>query len=321
MNRREFIASSALLFADGSANIANAQSGPIRFIYPYAPGSGGDSIMRFLANRIGLALNENVIAENHTGADGRIGVRDVKAAAPNGRTLLFTPFGTMVLFPSVYADLPYDPFKDFTPVSQVVTYDFGLAAGPAFPGKSLADLEKWLKANPKLANFGMPGSGALPHLLPLKFAALIGVEIKAIAYKGAVPAVTEAIAGQIPLVCAPLSDLAAQHQAGRVRLLATSGAQRSPFTPDVPTFREQGYDVVGAGWYGIFAPSGSPPEMLAKITPVIRAAMLSAEGKSLSANLGLTPTATSPEELGAIQRADFERWAPVVKASGFTGNG
>ncbi len=318
MDRRMF-ASLGALTATGAFR-ALAQGSPIRFIYPYAPGSGGDALVRVLADQIGRELNETVLVENRTGVDGRIGVRDVKAAPADGRTMLFTPFGSMVLFPSVYASLPYDPFKDFAPVSQVVAYDFGLAAGPMFPGKTLADLAAWLTADPSRANFGMPGSGAMPHFLPLKFGAIAGVDITAIAFKGSVPALTEAMAGHLPLVCAPLSDLIEQHKAGTIRLLASSGRERSLFTPDVPTFLEQGYDIVASGWYGIFAPVGSPAAILDRISSIVVRAIRSEAGKSLALKFGFAPTGTSAAELGAIQKADFERWAPVVKASGFRGD-
>ena len=247
-------------------------------------------------------------------------MRDVKVAEPDGRTLLFTPFGTMVLFPSVYEKLAYDPFKDFAPVSQLVTFDFGLAAGSMTPAKNLGELAAWLKANPDKATFGMPGSGALPHFLPLKFASLAGVDLRSLAYKGSVPALTAAMGGQIPLVCAPLADLIAQHKAGAVRILGVSGRVRSEFVPDAPTVLEQGYDVVGAGWYGVFAPAGSPRAMIDRLNAIMVAFIRSEAGAARARQLWLTPTGTTPEELGAIQKADFERWAPVVKASGFRGD-
>ncbi len=321
MDRRDFLTGGvSALTAALCDRQAQAQGASIRFVYPYAPGSGGDTLIRILANDVGEKLGVSALVDNRTGADGRIGVRDVKVAEPDGRTLLFTPFGTMVLFPLVYEKLAYDPFKDFEPVSQLVTYDFGLAAGPMTPAKSLSELADWLKKNPDKASFGMPGSGALPHFLPLKFASLIGVDLRAIAYKGSVPALTDAMAGQIPLVCAPLADLIAQHQAGTIRILGVSGNVRSLFVPDAPTFVEQGYDVVGAGWYGVFAPARSPRDMIDRINGILVASIRSEIGTARARQLWLTPTGTTPAELGAIQKADFERWAPVVKASGFRGD-
>jgi tripartite-type tricarboxylate transporter receptor subunit TctC len=295
---------------------ARAAGANMRFVYPYAPGSGGDVLVRLLADDLQKKLGVTAIVENRTGADGRIGVRDVKQAEADGSTLLFTPFGTMVLFPSVFKQLPYDAFADFTPVTQVVTYDFGLAAGPMTKVKTLAELIEWLKANPDKGNVGVPGLGALPHLLPLKFAADAGVHIKAIAYKGTTPALTDVMAGTIPLVCAPLGDLVAQAKAGTITLLAASGKTRNAMVQDVPTFIEQGFQIEGAGWYGIFAPAKTPAAQIDKLNRTLVEAIHGDAFGTRARGLWLLPTGTTPAELGAIQKADFDRWAPVIKAAG-----
>lgn len=230
MDRRQFtvgVAASAGMFGAP----ALAADGLLKFIYPYAPGSGGDILVRVLADDLQKKLGISAIVDNKPGADGRIGAREVKHAAPDGNTLLFTPFGTMVLFPTVFKSLPYDAFKDFAPVTQALTFDFGLAAGPMSGAKTLAELTEWLKKNPDKGNVGVPGLGALPHLLPLKYAADAGVKLKAIAYKGTAPALTAAMSGETALVCAPLADLIAQHKAGAIHLLATSGRRARPTFP------------------------------------------------------------------------------------------
>lgn len=320
MDRRTFLIGGA---AGVSAGVGGWPGGPARaagtnmkFVYPYAPGSGGDVLVRLLADDLQKKLGLTAIVENKTGADGRIGVRDVKQAEPDGSTLLFTPFGTMVLFPSVFKELPYDAFADFTPVTQVVTYDFGLAAGPMTKAKTLAELIAWLKANPDKGNVGVPGLGALPHLLPLKFAADAGVKIKAIAYKGTTPALTDTMAGQIPLVCAPLGDLVAQARAGTVTLLAASGKTRNAMVQEVPTFIEQGFQIEGAGWYGIFAPARTPAAEIEKLNRALVEAIHGEAFGTRARSLWLLPTGTTPAELGAIQKDDFNRWAPVIKAAG-----
>jgi tripartite-type tricarboxylate transporter receptor subunit TctC len=163
----------------------------------------------------------------------------------------------------------------------------------------------------------MPGIGALPYFLPLRFGSMTDIKFEAISYKGAPPAVAEAMGGQIPIVSAPISDLVGQHQAGTIRVLATSGATRSPFLPDVPTFKEQGFDIEGSGWYGIFAPAKTPAATIAGLNKVVVDFMHSEAGKAQALKLGLVPTGTTPAELGAIQHRDAERWAPVIRASGF----
>lgn len=318
MDRREFLQAAAVAAGAAIATPALAAS-VLKFIYPYAPGSGGDILVRVLADDLEKKLGVSAIVENKPGADGRIGVREVKHAAPDGDTLLFTPFGTMVLFPSVFKSLPYDPFKDFVPVTQAITFDFGLAAGPMSGTKTLAELTDWLKKNPEKGNVGVPGLGALPHLLPIKFAADAGVKIQAVAYKGTAPALTAAMAGEVALVCAPLADLVAQHKAGAVHVLAVSGKKRSPYLPDVPTFVEQGYKIEGSGWYAIFAPANTPADVVAKLNKSLVQAIHSESFQQRAKSVYLTPTGTTSEELGALQKADFERWAPVIQSAGLSG--
>lgn len=319
MDRRQFTAGAATALAGG------AFAGPVfagdllKFIYPYAPGSGGDVLVRVLADDLQKKLGLSAIVDNKPGADGRIGVREVKHAAPDGNTLLFTPFGTMVLFPTVFKNLPYDAFADFAPVTQALTFDFGLAAGPMSGAKSLAELTAWLKKNPDKGNVGVPGLGALPHLLPLKYAADAGVKVQAIAYKGTAPALTAAMSGETALVCAPLADLIAQHKAGAIHLLATSGKTRSPYLPDVPTFVDQGFKIEGSGWYGIFAPARTPPETVAKLNKALTDSIHSPTFQERAKSVYLTATGTTSEQLAAIQKADYERWKPVIEAAGLAG--
>jgi tripartite-type tricarboxylate transporter receptor subunit TctC len=315
MDRRQLLigggTSLGVLYGDPT----RAAGGTMKFVYPYAPGSGGDGLVRLLAEAMRTKLGVSTIVDNKTGADGRIGVRDVKQSAPDGMTLLFTPFGTMVLFPSVFANLGYDAFNDFTPVTQVATFDFGLATGTMTTAKTLAELVAWMKSNPDQSNVAIPGLGALPHLLPLKFAMDSGTKIQPVPYKGTMPALTSVIAGQVPLVCAPLGDLVTQAKAGSIRLLAVSGKDRSAFAPDVPTFIEQGYQISGSGWYAIFAPAKTPVAEVETLNKALVDSIRSSEFQERARSLWLAPTGTTPAELGVIQKEDFERWAPVVKAA------
>ncbi len=319
MHRRDFLVAAAAIASGLCGPLARAAGGTLKFIYPYAPGSGGDVLARLLAQDMQKALGVSAIVENKPGADGRIGVHEVQHAKPDGMTLLFTPFGTMVLFPTVFKNLPYDAFKDFEPITQVVTYDFGLAAGPMTNARTLAQLVEWLKKNPDKANVGVPGLGALPHLLPLKFAADTNTKIEAIPYKGTAPALTATMGGQIALVCAPLGDLVAQAKAGTIKLLAASGKTRNALVPDVPTFIEQGYDISGSGWYGMFAPSRTPAAEVARLNEALVASIQSKEFQARARSLWLTPTGTTPVQLAAIQKQDFEQWAPVIRAAGLAG--
>ena len=316
MDRRKFLAGAAVLIGSNGPSLA---ASTIRFVYPYAAGSGGDTLCRLLAEKVSQSLGITAIVDNKTGADGRIGVREVKNSQPDGSTLLFTPFGTMVLLPTVFKDLGYDAFSDFAPVTQVLTFDFGLAAGPMSGAKTLQELVEWLKKNPHKSDVAVPALGTLPHLLPLKFARESGTEIQAIAFKGIAPSLTAALGGQVALVCAPVADLIEQHKAGKLHLLAVSGKTRSKDAADVPTFVEQGYQIEGDGWYGIFAPAHTPPDVVTKMNRALVEAVRSQEFQQRAKAQYFTPTGTTPAELGSIQKRDFERWAPVIVAAGLAG--
>jgi tripartite-type tricarboxylate transporter receptor subunit TctC len=296
---------------------AHAQDQPIRIIFPFAAGGSGDGLARLIADKMRAGLNRPVIVESRTGASGRIGVQAVKSAAPDGNTLLITPIAPMAIYQSVYASLDYDPIADFIPLSQVVTFDFGVAVGPQITAASLKDLVAWAKANPTQANYGIPAAGSLPHFLGVMFGRTAGLDLRAVPYRGSAAALTDLVGGQIAMVFTTTSDLAEMHKGKRIRMLATSDRARSPFVPEVPTFREAGYDLEATGWYGMFAPAKTPPDVVERLNKAIVAAVRLPEVQERLRALGLQPTGTSAKEFAEIQKNDAARWAPHVKASGF----
>jgi tripartite-type tricarboxylate transporter receptor subunit TctC len=314
------IGSLAALFTGLAIVPAHAQVGdqPVRIIFPFAPGGSGDALARHIAEHVRIALNQPVIVENRTGAQGRIGVQAVKSAAPDGKTLLLTPVAPMSVYNHVYKALGYDPVADFEPVSQVATFDFALAVGPQVPVKTLKELVAWVKANPAQGNYGTPAAGTLPHFFAVSFAKTAGLDLRHVGYRGSAAALTDLMGGQISIVVTTTSDLLEQHKTGRIKVLATSSKARSPFLPAIPTFREAGYDIEGSGWYGIYVPAKTPAEIVAKLNAAIVAAMQSPEIKDKLLAFGLVPTGTPAAELRQIQAEDSELWAPAVKGSGFT---
>jgi tripartite-type tricarboxylate transporter receptor subunit TctC len=297
---------------------APAQEQPVRIIYPFAAGGSGDGLTRLIGDKMRAALNRNVIVENRTGAAGRPGVMAVKNAAPDGGTLLITPIAPMAVYQHVYKNLEYDPIRDFAAVSQIATFDFALAVGPKVPVQSLRELVAWVKADPARASFGSPGAGTLPHFFGLLFGRAAGIELRHAPYKGSAAILVDLAAGHVPMAITTLSDLAEIHKAGRVRILATSGAERSAFVPDVPTFREAGFDIQGTSWYGAFVPARTPRDTVDRLSTVMAAAVRMGDVRERFLGWGLQPTGTSAAEFAAIQKADSERWAAGVKASGFT---
>jgi tripartite-type tricarboxylate transporter receptor subunit TctC len=290
---------------------------PIRIIFPFAPGGSGDTVARLIASKMSDALQRPVIVENRTGADGRIGVRAVKEAAPDGDTLLLTPIAPMAIYQHVYAHLDYDPIADFAPLSQLGTFDFGIAVGPQLNVKTLKDLVDWAKANPSDANYAIPGAGTLPHFLGTMFGRTAGIDLRAVPYHGSAAGLTDLVAGHIPIEITTTADLVQMAEAGRIRVLATSNAGRSPFLPNVPTLREAGYNLIATGWYGMFAPGKTPPDVIAKLNTIIVAAVRSPDVEHRLLAFGLQPTGTSAAAFADIQKDDSEKWAPAVKASGF----
>ena len=319
MRRRQFLqlalpAAAALLPRRTLAQVVDA---PIRIVFPYAAGGSGDTLARLVADKMRVALGRPVIVEDRAGGAGRIGVTQVKNAAPTGDTLLLTPIATMAVYQYVYKSLGYDPFTDFAAVSQLAAFDFALVVGAQVPAQSLKELVAWVKADPVRAVYGGPGTGDLPHFLGVLFARAAGLNLRHVAYRGSANAIVDLAAGQIPMLIVPLSDVIAMQKDKRVRILASSGDARSPFAPDVPTFREQGYDIEGSSWYAAFAPAKTPAATIDKLSAVMAAAVRQPDVVERLRAFGLVPTGTTAAELGAIQKADAARWSTAVRLSGF----
>ena len=315
-----WLACAAAVLWSISAPPASAQVGeqPVRIIFPFTAGGSGDALARHIAEHLRNALNQPVIVENRTGAQGRLGVQAVKTAAPDGKTLLLTPIAPMSVYQHVYKDLQYDPVADFEPVSQVATFDFALAVGPQVPAKSLKELVAWVKSNPDKGNYGTPAAGTLPHFFAVSFAKAAKLDLRHVGYRGSAAALTDLIGGQITMVVTTTSDVLEQHKSDRIRVLATSSKARSPFLPKIPTFKEAGYNIEGSGWYAVYVPAKTPAAMISKLNKAIVAAVQSPPVKEKLLAFGLVPTGTTAAELRKIQAADSKLWAPAVKDSGFT---
>jgi tripartite-type tricarboxylate transporter receptor subunit TctC len=301
------------------ADPGNAQGSEstIRIVIPYSAGGVGDMAARMIADSMRTRLNRTVIVENKPGAAGRLGVQSVKDAPADGTVLLFTPIAPMALFPHVYDNLAYDPARDFQPISQVGTFDLGVAVGANVPAKDLKELVEWLKSHPDQAAYGTPAAGSLPHFFAVLFSRYTGIDLRHVAYKGNPQAITDLIGGHLPMHFTSTQDLVEGHRAGRIRVLATSGRARSTALPEVPTFVESGYDIRGEGWHGIYVPAKTPADIVAQLNRAVVEAVRMDEFSKRLTPLGVQPTGTSAEEFSRIQKSDSDLWGPVVKASGF----
>lgn len=245
-----------------------AQSGVIKIIVGYPPGATSDALTRVLAEAMAKRLNQPVIVENKAGAGGIIGNQVVKAAIADGTTLLMTPVATMSIFPHSYgAQLTYDPFKDFVPVAHLSNFQVGLGIGINVPAKTLKEYVAWVKTDPeKNAFYGSAAAGSIPHFFGVMFADSAGIKLQHVPYRGTAPSMLALAAGEIAALSTVVADIQSLVDGNKARLLAVAGESRSPKFPDVPTFREQGYDLVATPWYGLFAPAGTPPAIVERLS-------------------------------------------------------
>jgi tripartite-type tricarboxylate transporter receptor subunit TctC len=224
-----------------------------------------------------------------------------------------------VIIPIVFKHVGYDPAKDLAPVAQVARFEYALAVASGHPARDLAGFVAWARANPKEANFGTAGAGSVPHFLGMMLAKTSGIELTHIPYKGVTSLDAELLGGRIPAGVSALSDFVPLHRAGKLRILATASARRSPLVPAVPTFREQGYPSVEAvGWHGVYAPAGTPRAAIDQLSGAIVDALRTAALREKLLSVGIEPTGTTPEGLAAIMAADTAHWREIVKATGFT---
>ncbi|MBC5763032.1 Bug family tripartite tricarboxylate transporter substrate binding protein [Ramlibacter albus] len=308
------VTSSAAVVASAFPFNASAQDRTIRLVVSYPAGGIADIATRLIGKRLSGATGQPVIVDNRAGASGRVATQFVRRAPPDGLTLLMTNIATMVIGPSVWKSPGFDPVADFIPVSHVIEYELAYAAAPNAPVNNLKDYISWVRTDPKNASFGSPAVGGLAHFLGLEFARSIKVDLTHIGYKGSAPLTNDLMSSQVP---AGIDTLDAQVRARGAKILATAGARRSPYLPQVPTFAELGYpDVKGAGWFGFFAPAKTPASLVQSLAKEIAEAAKDPEVVERLKAIFYTPTGTTPAEFERIIKADRDKWVPLIKASG-----
>ncbi len=319
MKRRPFLFGTAAGLAAAPALLhAQADKPPIRILVGFPPGGSADVIARLLAERMREGLGGQQLAvDNKPGAAGRIAIDLLKNSAPDGQTLMVMPSGPVVLFPHVFKKLSYDAQKDLAPVSQLASFQFAIVSGPKSDVKNIAEMMAKVKTDPAGATYGTSGNGTVPHFLGVMLGEAAGVSLQHVPYQGGAPAMTALLGGHIGYNVDVLSESLEQHRAGKVRILAVTGAQRSPLVPDVPTLREQGVALDASAWFAMYGPAGLPRETAGRLQQAAAAAIRDATVQQRFAALGLEPIGSTPEQLAAVQRADFLKWAAPVKATGY----
>jgi tripartite-type tricarboxylate transporter receptor subunit TctC len=303
------------------AGASSAQDKTLRIVLGYPPGASSDMLSRLLADRMRPLLGQAVIVENKPGGGGIVGNETVKAAPPDGSTILLTPIATMAAFPHSHGSaLRYDPFKDFEPVAHLTNFQLSLLLNSELPAKNIAEYIALVKKDPRLGDYASAAAGSLPHYFGVLFAKAAGIEMTHIPYKGTGPALQALAGGEIKAAMFVLSDALTLVRSGKARVVAVSGGVRSGLAPDVPTFKELGFNIEGNGWYALFAPAKTPKDVIDRYAKAATEVIRSADMKQRLEQMGLEPTGLGPAELGAILKADYDKWGPVIRASGFKPN-
>jgi tripartite-type tricarboxylate transporter receptor subunit TctC len=289
----------------------------IRFIVTFPPGGSSDLIARALAPALAERLRQPILVENRPGAGGNIGMDLVAKAAPDGYTMGLGAAGALAANVSLYAKMPYDPVKDFAPVSNVAFVPFFLIAHPSLPANNLQELVALASAKPGQLMLGYGGNGTAMHLSGELFKLMAKVQLVNVPYKGSGPAAVDTVAGQLPLAMVDVASAIAQVKAGRLKALAVTSRTRVSAAPDVPTFAESGLpDYEATGWFGVVMPAGTPVEIVGRMNAELVTALKRQEIRERVLAAGAEASPSTPEEFGALIRSEIVKWGEVVRASG-----
>lgn len=307
------IAIAAFLPPDASAQGYPVK--PIRLIVPFAPGGPNDVVGRVIAQKVSEQIGQPIVVDNRAGAGGAIGTATVGTASPDGYTLLISGTSSLAINPSLYKKLPYDPIKDFTPVSLVGTAPSLLAMHPSVPVRSVQDLIALARSKPGQINYASGGIGSAPHLAGELLNSMARIKMVHIPFKGGGPSLTGLMSGQADLFMGGMSAVIPPVRSGRLRGIAVTSLKRSQFIPDLPTIAETlpGYDVVN--WYAIFAPAATPKEIVTRLNHEIVKAMASADVRKRFTDLATDAASSTPEALAAYHRSELKKWADVIKTA------
>lgn len=287
---------------------------PLRIVVGFPPGGSADILARLIANA--LRDDYSAIVDNKAGAGGRIALSFVKTAKPDGQTVIVLPSGPMVLFPHVYKKLDYDAVKDFTPISQIARFQFGVVSGPATKAKNIADMVSKTKNDPTSASYGTPGAGTLPHFMGVLLEQSTGMSLNHVPFQGGAPANNALLGGHIGYKFDVVSETAEMHHSGKARIIAVTGPQRDPQVPDVPTLKESGVNMEATAWFAMYGPAGMKGEALNKLESAMMKMLRDPAMKEKLIKLGYEPIGSNGVDLAAAQKVDLARWEKPIKATG-----
>jgi tripartite-type tricarboxylate transporter receptor subunit TctC len=318
---RRRMAAAAVFAALGLAGVsAGAQeypSRPIKLVVPFAAGGGSDIVARTVAQKLAESLGQPVVVENKPGAGGNIGTDQVAKAPPDGYTIVMGVFGPIAVNPSLFSKLPYDPIRDFEPITQAVTVTNMLAVHPSVPASTVAELIEYGRKNPGKLASATGGTGTAGHMASELFKSMTKLDMAVIPYKGAAPAVNDVLGGQVPMTFEALLSTLPHVKAGKLKAIAVTTSTRSSLLPNVPTIAEaglKGYDA--NNWYGFLAPAHTPKPVIDKLNREMVKVLALPDVKEKLAGVGAEPVGNSPQEFAAVIRADVAKWKRIVQETG-----
>ena len=305
---------SSLVFASGAALAQAYPDHPVRIIVPFPPGGPADVLARLVGDKLAQSLGKPFVVENKAGAGGNIGMEQGARAAPDGYTLILAPVGNLTVAPALYASLPYDPAKDFAPITVIASVPNVLIVHPSVPAKSVAELVALAKAKPGSLNYASPGNGSIPHLAGELFKRMAGIDIVHIPFNGVAPASNAVLSGNVQMFFAQSSAALPQWRAGKVVALGVATPKRIAAAPDLPTIAEQGFPGFDAtSWYALVAPAGTPLAVIDRLHAEIVRALAEPDVRERIAGLGAEPVGNTPAEFAMMQRAEALRWTRLAK--------
>ena len=318
MNQALRCAAAAALLSAAAAGAAHAQGDypnkPIRFIVPFPPGGGTDIVSRLVVNKMTETLGWRIVIDNRGGAGGSVGMEAAANSAPDGYTLVMGQTSNLAVNPSLYAKLPYQPLRDFSPVSLVSMIPITFMVSAKSPYKTVGDLVNAAKAKPGHVTFATTGNGTIGHLTGELLQRRAGVKLNHVPYKGSLQAFPDLLGGRIDLFLASLETAIPQVKAGTIRVLAVTSLQRAPAMPDVPTVAESGVpDFVVTTWFGFLAPAGTPKAIVNRLNAEIVSILSDAHVRAALDRAGLMPESSTPEQFGRLIRTEKDRWSKIIK--------
>src|SRR5471032_2619597 len=309
----------ALQCVAASAFAADYPSKPIRLVVPYAPGGGADGVARIIAKKMSENIGQPIVIDNKGGAGSILGTDIVAKAEPDGYTLLLGQSGPISINPAIYKNLPYDPVKDFAPISMTTDYPYILVVNPDLPVKSLQEFVALAKSTPGALNYGSTGVGAANHLVSEMFSSKAGLKMTHVPYRGTALAVGDLLGRQLSMVFGDPISVLSQMRAGKLRPLAVTSLQRSPVAPEVPTLAESGYPGFEAlAWHGILAPAKTPPEIVKKLNDEIVKALADPATKKLLEDQAMQTIGSTPADFASFIQKDIVLWKGVATSANVT---